>query len=72
MNETKKLTLVWLLDNDQEFSISISDPLDTLTKAETDTVMQSFIDKNAILKDGRSLVEIKTAYVTTTTKEILA
>ena len=71
MDETKKLTMVFSLDNGDEYNITLSDPKDELDKATVDTVMQKIIDTTAIIKDGHSPSVIKESYITTTTKEIL-
>lgn len=71
MNETKKLTMVFSLDNGDEYNITLSDPKDELTKTEVDTVMQKIIDTSAVIKDGHSPIAIKECYITTTTKDIL-
>lgn len=71
MNETKKLTMVFSLDNGDEYNITLSDPKDELTKTEVDTVMQKIIDTSAVIKDGHSPSAIKECYITTTTKDIL-
>lgn len=72
MSTTRKLSLVFVLDNNKDCTISLSDPKEDLTKTQTDEVMQDMLDKNAILKDGHALSAIKQASVTTTTVEVLA
>lgn len=71
MDETKKLTMVFSLDNGDEYNITLSDPKDELDKATVDTVMQKIIDTAAVIKDGHSPASIKESYITTTTKDIL-
>ena len=71
MDETKKLTMVFTLDNGDEYNISLSDPKDDLDKTTVDAVMQKIIDTTAVIKDGHSPSAIKECYITTTTKEIL-
>ena len=70
-NVTAKAILVFLLDNDKDFNLTISEPKDELSKEQTDKVMQEIIDCNAIVKDGHSVVAIKDAYITRTVKEYL-
>lgn len=72
MADTSKLTMVFLLDNDEEFKYNLSDPKEDLTKAQVDVVMQKMIDSNAILKDGHAANAIKESYITTTSKNTLA
>ncbi len=72
MTETSKLTMIFILDNDEEFKYNLSSPKEDLTKAQVDVVMQKMIDSNAILKDGHAAVSIKESYITTTNKNILA
>lgn len=71
LTDKKTLTLVFLLDNDTDYNISISDPKDDVTKTQTDEIMQKFIDADAILKDGHHAAAINTAYTTTTTYEAI-
>ena len=71
MDETKKLTMVFSLDNGDEYNITLSDPKDELDKATVDTVMQKIIDTAAVMKDGHSPAAIKESYITTTTKNVL-
>lgn len=69
---TSKLTMVFELADAKEFKLNLVDPKENLTKAEVDTVMQNIIDSNAILKDEQAATGIKEAYITTTTKTVLA
>lgn len=71
MADTSKLTMVFNMDNGDDFKYNLADPKDTLTKAEVDEAMQAMIDNNAILKDGHSAASIKEAYITKTIKTIL-
>ena len=52
MADTRKLTMVFNLDNGDEFKYNLTDPKDALTKTEVDEAMQAMIDNNAVLKDG--------------------
>ena len=65
MADTRKLTMVFSLDNGDDFKYNLADPKDDLTKAQVDEAMQAMIDNNAILKDGHSAAVIKEAYITT-------
>lgn len=71
MADTRKLTMVFSLDNGDDFKYNLTDPKDDLTKAQVDEAMQAMIDNNAILKDGHGAAVIKEAYITTTTQTIL-
>lgn len=70
--DEQTLTMVFTLDNGDNFNINVDMPKDGLSKADTDTVMQSIIDKQAISKEGHKAVAIKEAYIITETKNILA
>lgn len=71
MADTRKLTMVFGLDNGDDFKYNLVDPKDDLTKTQVDDAMQAMIDSNAILKDGHSAATIKEAYITTTTQTVL-
>ena len=71
MVDTRKLTMVFSLDNGDDFKYNLTDPKDDLTKAQVDEAMQAIIDNNAILKDGHGAATIKEAYITTTTQTVL-
>ena len=71
MADTRKLTMVFNLDNGDEFKYNLTDPKDALTKTEVDEAMQAMIDNNAVLKDGYGAASIKEAYITTTTQTVL-
>ena len=71
MADTRKLTMVFNLDNGDEFKYNLIDPKDALTKTEVDEAMQAMIDNNAVLKDGHGAASIKEAYITTTTQTVL-
>ncbi|WP_303691818.1 DUF2922 domain-containing protein [Megamonas hypermegale] len=71
MADTRKLTMVFNLDNGDEFKYNLTDPKDALTKTEVDEAMQAMIDNNAVLKDGHGAASIKEAYITTTTQTVL-
>lgn len=70
--DEQTLTMVFTLDNGDNFNINVDMPKDNLTKSQTDVVMQSIIDKQAILKEGHKAVAIKEAYIVTETKNVLA
>ncbi len=72
LQDSKKLTMVFMMDNDEEFKLTLSDPKDDLTKAQVDEVMQKIIDSNAVIKDGHAMVAIGTSYITVTTQDVLA
>lgn len=69
---TKKLNLVFKMDDDSEFKYTLADPKDDLTRAEAEAAMQKMIDSNAVLKNGRSAASISDIYVTTTANSALA
>ena len=71
MADTRKLTMVFNLDNGDEFKYNLTDPKDALTKTEVDEAMQAMIDNNAVLKDGHGAASFKEAYITTTTQTVL-
>lgn len=71
MADTRKLTMVFNLDNGDEFKYNLTDPKDALTKTKVDEAMQAMIDNNAVLKDGHGAASIKEAYITTTTQTVL-
>lgn len=71
MADIRKLTMVFNLDNGDEFKYNLTDPKDALTKTEVDEAMQAMIDNNVVLKDGHGAVSIKEAYITTTTQTVL-
>lgn len=71
MADTKTLTLAFGLDNGDSYNVSVIDPKNDLTKADTDAAMQTIIDARAIVKDGHFAEVIKEAYITTTTKTTL-
>lgn len=70
--DEQTLTMVFALDNGDDYNINVDMPKDNLSKTDTDTVMQSIIDKQAILKDGHEARAIKEAYIVTETKTVLA
>lgn len=50
MADTRKLTMVFTLDNGDDFKYNLAAPKDELTKSEVDVVMQKMIDTQAIIK----------------------
>ena len=52
MADTRKLTMVFTLDNGDDFKYNLAAPKDELTKSEVDVVMQKMIDTQAIIKNG--------------------
>lgn len=71
MADTKKLTMVFNLDNGDTFKYNLADPKEGLTKTEVDTAMQKMIDSEAILKDGHKAASIKESYITITSQDSL-
>lgn len=69
---TKKLNMVFQMDDKSEFKYTLTDPKDGLTRAEAEAAMQKMIDSNAVLKSGRSAASILDIYVTTTENSALA
>lgn len=49
MADTRKLTMVFTLDNGDDFKYNLADPKDELTKSEVDVVMQKMIDTHRLL-----------------------
>ncbi len=43
MADTRKLTMVFSLDNGDDFKYNLADPKDDLTKAQVDEAMQAII-----------------------------
>lgn len=72
MADTRKLTIVFTLDNGDDFKYNLAAPKDELTKSEVDVVMQKMIDIQAIIKNNHKATAIKEAYITTTTQDVLA
>lgn len=70
--DEQTLTMVFTLDNGDNYNINVDFPKDNLNKATVDAVMQKIIDKRAITKDGHVAEAIKEAYIVTETKNILA
>lgn len=52
MADTRKLTMVFTLDNGDDFKYNVAAPKDELTKSEVDVVMQKMIDTQAIIKNN--------------------
>lgn len=71
MADTRKLTMVFNMDNGDDFKYTLTEPKDELTKTEVDEAMQAMIDNNAVLKDGHAAASIKEAYIITTTQTVL-
>ena len=46
MADTRKLSMIFTMDNGDEFKYTLADPKDDLTKAEVDEVMQKMVDKS--------------------------
>lgn len=42
MADTRKLSMIFTMDNGDEFKYTLADPKDDLTKAEVDEVMQKW------------------------------
>ena len=63
--------MTFQLSNGDDYDINVPNAKADLNKTTVDAVMQGLIDKDAILKDGNSLANIKESYITTTTKTIL-
>lgn len=70
--DEQTLTMVFALNNGDNYNINVDFPKADLNKTTVDAVMQKFIDKNAIVKDGHTAVAIKEAYIITETKNVLA
>ena len=51
MADTRKLTMVFTLDNGDDFKYNLAAPKDELTKSEVDVVMQKMIDTQDIIKN---------------------
>lgn len=72
MADTKTLTMVFELDNEEQAKYALPDPKDGLTRTEVDTAMQKMIDSKAVMVKGHTASAIKEVYITTTTKTALA
>lgn len=70
--DEQTLTMVFTLSNGDNYNINVDFPKADLDKSTVDAVMQKFIDKRAITKDGHVVDAIKEAYITTETKNYLA
>ena len=53
MADTRKLTMVFTLDNGDDFKYNLADPKDELTKSEVDVVMQKMIDRGDLMRRRR-------------------
>lgn len=70
--DEQTLTMVFTLSNGDNYNINVDFPKDNLDKSTVDAVMQKFIDKRAITKDGHVVEAIKEAYIITEIKNVLA
>lgn len=70
--DEQTLTMVFALNNGDNYNINVDFPKADLNKSTVDAVMQKFIDKRAITKDGHIATAIKEAYIITETKNVLA
>lgn len=70
--DEQTLTMVFALNNGDNYNINVDFPKADLNKSTVDAVMQKFIDKRAITKDGHVVTAIKEAYIITETKNVLA
>ena len=69
--DEQTLTMVFTLDNGDNYNINVDFPKDNLNKATVDAVMQKFIDKRAITKDGHVAEAIKEAALAATDNRAL-
>ena len=67
----KTLHMVFLMEGKKELTVSMTDPKNGLTKAETDAVMQLCITKKAIMKNGVSPTGIKSSFIREVTESPL-
>lgn len=59
---SKKLYLVWELDNGRDFTLAISDPKDQLSGSVVKPIMQTAIDNSIFTVDGAKATTAKDAY----------
>lgn len=59
---SKKLYLVWELDNGRDFTLAISDPKDQLAGATVKPIMQTAITDNIFTVEGAKVTTAKDAY----------
>ena len=68
----KMLHMVFNAEGKKELTVSLTDPKENLTKAEVETVMQDIITKNAIIKNGASMLSVKRSFIREVTETELA
>jgi len=67
----KKLVMSFVTAQGATSSMTLDEPLETLTEVEVRAVMESIITQNAFNTSKGDLTEIKAAEIITTTEEIL-
>ena len=72
MAATKKLQMVFALEDGKKLTYSLSEPKDGITKAEVEAAMNSMITSNIVSKNGVAASTIAEAYVRTTENVELA
>ena len=68
----KTLHMVFNAEGKKELTVSLTDPKENLTKAEVETVMHDIITKNAIIKNGASMLSVKRSFIREVTETELA
>lgn len=69
----KNLKMIFTLDNDKLLTYSLADPKEGLTRAEVENVMQSLVNKQAIVDaKGAKAAAIKDCYIYESDKQQLA
>jgi len=69
----KNLKMIFTLNNGKTLTYSLADPKEGLARAEVETVMQSMVDKQAIVDaKGAKAAAIKDCYIYESGKQQLA
>lgn len=69
---TQDLKLVFTLDNDKSHTLSLRNPKNGLTLAETMEVSEAMLAKEAIIVGGSAIAELKDCYIQTVSRTELA
>lgn len=60
---TKRLYMIFGLDNGKNLSVSLLDPKDSLTRAQIEPVMQMMVDNSVFVYNGSPAVNLVDAYI---------
>ena len=69
---TKTLEMTFRDSLGKEVTITLPNPRSNLTLTEVQTVMQDIITKNAIIKNGASMLSVKRSFIREVTETELA